>query len=206
MAKRMNGRVPRKNRPPVGWMRWVRAWRDDREQHVAARTEARANAPLLTGERLLAVARGAGGELVAATDCALYHQTGEVWTRLGWEDVSRVHWYKELQVLVLTGFTPAVPARTVLRLAKDWDLAALAAERVSCAKLVDQRISLSGGATARVIARRAPGESQVRWLVILDRGLDPADPGIGAELKLALSELRALTGLEGRGDFEPWMT
>ena len=57
--------------------------------------------------------------------------------------------------------TTAAAARTVLRLADDWDLPALAAERVSWAKVVDQRISLSGAATARVIAGRVPGESHV---------------------------------------------
>jgi hypothetical protein len=44
-------------------------------------------------------------------------------------------------VLILTGLTPAVPARTVLRLAKEWHLPALAAERVSWTKVLDQRIS-----------------------------------------------------------------
>ena len=55
-------------------------------------------------------------------------------------------------------------------------------------------------ATARVIARRVPGDSHVRWLVILDRALDPADPGIAAELESAFSQLRALTGLEGSSE------
>ena len=53
---------------------------------------------------------------------------------------------------------------------------------------------LNGAAGARVIARRAPGGPQVRWLVILDQGLDAADPGIRAGLEAALAELRAATG------------
>jgi len=43
---------------------------------LAARAEARADAPLQPGERLLAVARVVGGGLVVATDRALYHQGG----------------------------------------------------------------------------------------------------------------------------------
>ncbi len=203
MPVRRNGRGPRQNRPLVRWPRWVQAWREDHEQHAAARAEARAHAPVRPGERLLAVACGAGGDLLAATDWALYHQTGQAWTRLGWEQLGRVDWDEQRHVLVLTGLTPTVAARTVLRLAKDWDLPAVAVERVSWAKVLDQRISLNGGAGARVIARRLPGEAGVTWLVILDRGLDPADPGIRAELESALTELRAVTGVEGSAGSEP---
>jgi len=89
---------------------------------------------------------------------------------------------------------PGVPACTVLRLARPWDLPAAAAERVTWAKVVDQRISLNGETGARVIARRVPGGPQVRWLVVLDQGLDAADPEVGAGLQAALAELQAATG------------
>ena len=203
MLVRGNGRGPQRNRRLVPWPRWVRAWREDHEQHAAARAGARAYAPLRRGERLLAVARGVGGELLAATDWALYHQAGQAWARLGWSQVGRVDWDEQRRVLTLTGLVPAVPARTVLRLARNWDLPAVAAERASWAKLVDQRISLNGEAGARVIARRVPGEPQVRWLVILDQGLDAADPGIRAGLEAALAGLRAATGAGYGAGAEP---
>ena len=53
------------------------------------------------------------------------------------EQVDQVHWDEQRRVLVLAGLTPAVPARTVLRLAKDWDLPAVAVERVSWSKVVE---------------------------------------------------------------------
>ena len=190
-------------RPSVPWLRWLRAWRDDHEQQAASRAEARAHAPLHPGERLLAAARGVGGELLAATDWALYHQGGQSWARLGWDQVSRVDWDEQRRILMITGLVPGVPARTVLRLARPWDLPAAAAERVSWAKVVDQRISLSGEAGARVIARRVPGGPQVRWLVILDRELDPADPEVRAGLEAALAELRAETGAGYGAGAEP---
>jgi hypothetical protein len=177
----------------------VQARREDREQHAAAHAEARAHAPLGPGERLLAVA----GDLVAATERALYHQTSQAWMRLGWEQLGRAGWDERGHVLVLTGLTPAVPARTVLRLAKDWGLPAVAVERVSWVKVVDQRVSLNGGAGARVVARRLPGGARITWLVILDHGLDPADPGVRAELASAVTELRAVTGVEDAGGSEP---
>jgi len=203
MLVRRSGRGPQPNRRLISWPRWVQAWREDRHQHAAARAEARAHAPLRRGERLLAVARGAGGGLLAATDWALYHQASQSWARLGWDQVGRVDWDEQWRVLTLTGLVPAVPARTVLRLARNWDLPAVAAERASWAKLVDQRISLNGEAGARVIARRVPGEPQVRWLVVLDRGLDAADPGIRAGLGAALAGLRAATGAGYGAGAEP---
>jgi hypothetical protein len=142
MLVRRNGRGTQRNRRLISWPRWVQAWRDDHEQCAAARAEARAHAPVRPGERLLAVARGAGGELAVATD---------------------------------------------------WDLPAVAAERVSWAKVVDQRISLNGETGARVIARRVPGGPQVRWLVVLDQRLDAADPEVRAGLEAAVAELRAAT-------------
>jgi hypothetical protein len=187
----------------------VQAWREDRGQHAAARAAARAHAPLRPDERLLAVACGAGGDVLAATDWALYYQIGRAWARLGWDQVGQVHWDERRHVLILAGLTPAVPAGTVLRLAKDWGLPAVAVERVSWVKVLDQRISLHGDAGARVVARRFPGEARVRWLVILDHRLDPGNPWVRAELESALTELRALTGAEDGaatqlGMAQPW--
>jgi hypothetical protein len=141
--------------------------------------------------------------LLAATDRALYSQAGQAWARLGWEQVGRVDWDEQRHVLMLPGLSPTVPARTVLRLARVWGLPAVVVERVSWAKVVDQRVSLNGGAGARVVARRLPGGAGIRWLVILDHGLDPADPGVRAGLESALTELRALTGAGDGAGSEP---
>jgi len=203
MPVRRNGRGPQRNRRYISWPRWVQAWPDDHERHAAARAEARAHAPVRPGERLLAVAPGTGGELLAATDWALYHQVGQAWVRLGWEQVGRVDWDEQRHVLILSGLAPAIAARTVLGLAKDWDLPAVAAERVSWTTVLDQRISLNGQPGARVVARRLPSPVRLTWLVILDRGLDPANRGVRAELESALTELRAATGLEDPAASEP---
>lgn len=203
MLVRRNGRGPQRNRRLISLPRWVQAWREDHEQHAAARGEARAHAPVRPGERLLAVARGADGELSVATDRALYHQAGQAWVRLGWDQVGRVDWDEQRHVLILSGLTPAVPARPVLHLARDWDLPAVAAERISWTSVVDQRISFNAQAGARVVARRVRGGVRVRWLVILDRGLDPGNPVVRAELESALTELRAATGLEDPASSEP---
>jgi len=44
--------------------------------------------------------------------------------------------------------------------------------------------------------RHALGQPSVSWLVILERGLDPADPAVRAALESALTDLRAMTGVD----------
>lgn len=198
-ARRAATPGPEEQRRPPGngrIARWLKTWQQDRRRRHAARAEARAHAPLQPGERLLAVAQAADGGLAVATDRALHHQHGRSWARLGWEQVDQVRWDNQRHVLALTGLTPAVPAHTLLRLARPWDLPAVTSERVTWARVVDQRVWLNGPAGARIIARRAPGQPSVTWLVILDRGLDPADPAVRAAVESALTDLRAVTGVD----------
>ena len=193
---------PEEHRRPPGSgriARWLKTSRQDHRRHLAARAEARAHAPLQPGERLLAVARAADGGLAVATDRALHHQHRRSWARLGWEQVDQTRWDDQRQVLALTGLTPAVAARTVLRLACPWDLPEVASERVTWSRLVDQRVWLNGRAGARVVARRAPGKPSVTWLVIVDRMLDLADPAVRSGLESALTDLRAATGADEAG-------
>ena len=113
---------------------------------------------------------------MVAADRALYRQADRAWARLGWDQVGRVDWDEQRHVLMLTGLAPTVAAGTVLRLAGVWGLRAAAAERVSWAKVVDLRVH------STVVPGRgwSPGGAGIRWLVILDHGLDPADPGVRA--------------------------
>jgi hypothetical protein len=61
------GRRRRQNRRLARWPRWAHAWLDDRQRHAAALAEAGARAPIRPGERLLAVACGTVGDVVAAS-------------------------------------------------------------------------------------------------------------------------------------------
>ena len=54
-----------------------------------------------------------------------------------------------------------------------------------------------------MVARRLPGAARSTWPVILDRGLDPASPQVRAELKSALTELRAVTGVKDGAGSQP---
>jgi hypothetical protein len=172
----------------------LKNWVTELRRHSAARARARL-APVRPGERVLAVALTRRDELVVATDWALYHEASGSWTRIGWEDVGKVDWDAPRRVLALAGLTPAAPAAAVLRLARDWDLPAVASERVTWTCVLDQRLSLNGSGGARVLARRVPGQPGLRWVVIVDNGLDPGDPVFRAALGSALRDLRAVTGV-----------
>src|SRR5207247_639042 len=96
--------------------------------------------PTRPGERLPAVACGTGSE-VGGDGPGAVSPNRPVAGAAGVGTGEGVDQDDQRHVLILTGLTPAVPARTVLRLAKEWHLPALAAERVSWTKVLDQRIS-----------------------------------------------------------------
>jgi hypothetical protein len=172
----------------------LKNWFTERRHRSAARARA-GHAPIRPGERALAVALADPDELVVATDWALYREAGGSWARIGWESVGKVYWDAPRRVLVLEGLTPAAPAAAVLRLTRDWDLPAVATERVTWTCVLDQRVSLNGSGGARVLARRVPGQPGLKWVVIVDKGIDPGDPVFRAALGSALRDLRAVTGV-----------
>lgn len=173
----------------------LKNWVTELKRHSAARARA-GLAPIRPDERVLAVALADRDELVVATDWALYHEAGGSWTRIGWESVGKVAWDAPRRLLALRGLTTAAPAAAVLRLARDWGLPAVASERVTWTCVLDQRVSLNGSGGARVLARRVPGRPGLRWVVIVDKGLDPGDRAFREALGSALRDLRAVTGVQ----------
>lgn len=153
--------------------------------------------PLASGERVLADTRDAHGAPVVATDRAVYHQNPPsppgAWARLGWEQVADVRWDAQRQGLVLTGWTPDVPQRTVLAVPRGDPLAALARERVAWTRLIVTRVRVGQHGQARVAVRREPGTDRLVWMVALDDGV-PDGPAVRAEVAEALARLRAELG------------
>lgn len=133
--------------------------------------------PFAPGERALHAVRALGGAAVVATDRALYHHD----TRLGWECIARAAW-EDGHGLVLTGWSPDTPPRTVLPLRSSAPLLALARERIMWTTLAITRVELGPRRTVRVALRRSPGTGALLWLV---------DAAPSAELQSALDRLRA---------------
>jgi len=141
---------------------------------------------LATGERVLITAHTVAGPPVLATALAVYHRDSAGWARLGWEQVARV--WADRDGLVLTGWTPDVPARTVLAVRPGGPLRDFATERVGWTVLVTTRLTLTGGRTARVAARRQPGTGRLVWLVAVEPDGAPAD-GLNAALARLCADL-----------------
>jgi hypothetical protein len=152
------------------------------------------NPPLASGERPLVIVQAPAGPVVA-TERALYHPSpaADGWIRLGWEQVGQVHCDTHLGSLVLTGWTPDAPARTVLAVPHNHALVALARERVAWTRLISAHVPLAGHGHAQVTARRRPGMHDLLWRVELDNGT-PDYPAIRAEVNAAMACLRIELG------------
>jgi hypothetical protein len=56
-------------------------------------------------------------------------------------------------------------------------------------------VPLQGKRGVWLSARRSPADSEVRWTMLFDAGLDPTDPGLRTLAAAALEELRESTGV-----------
>jgi len=163
-----------------------------RRRQLPADVEARL--ALAHGERVLAAAPVTGGGWAVTTDHAL-HVGG---ARLPWSCVVHAAWERADDILVVETIAAelGVSAAT-LRLALDepGDVPAVVRERVMDSIVVTQRVQLTGAAGVRVVARRIPDSAELAWQLVLDEGLDPADPQVRAGAQAALTSVRASTGL-----------
>jgi hypothetical protein len=175
---------------------WPRA-RAARRAATAGASEA-VMIPLASGERVLATTEGDHGAVVLGTDRAIYHRQPSrpsgPWTRLGWEQIARVDWEDQRGGLVLVGWTPDVPGRTVLALPRGDPLVALARERVAWTTLLTTRIPVAGYGQARVVVRRQPGTNRLVWMIALDDGVRDT-PDVQPAVAAALARLRTEQGL-----------
>jgi hypothetical protein len=151
-----------------------------------------ARPPLDPGERVLATEGDGNGGSVVATTLALYHRAnGSPWSRLGWEETSRMSWDARRDRLDLTDL--AVERRLTLSVPRS--LVALVRERVGSTLLVGARVPVAEGATALVVARRRPGSSNLVWVVALDVDVDGEDPRVRAGVAAAIHRLRVDIGV-----------
>ena len=135
--------------------------------------EIRATLPTERGERVLTAGRATDDRWVVATDRALIDGT----RRTPWTDVVHAQWYDEEKVLevdLLPGDEPSY-------------LLALASIVLS------RRVALPGGG-ARLVARRGEGSGETVWQVVVDDGVDLADPAVRDRVDAALADLQAELG------------
>jgi len=68
-------------------------------------------------------------------------------------------------------------------------------ERVTASIVASRHVPVQGRAGVRVVARRDPGQDDPVWQVVVDRGLDPADPRVGAASEAVIADLRRELGV-----------
>jgi hypothetical protein len=151
------------------------------------------------GEKVLAWATSATGELVAGTRDALYlvSDTDGVATRLPWEQVEAADWDNETSVLRVSEVGSWGEQRVEHAVALDEAarLLQLVRERVTASVVLQRHVSLTGRRGMRVIARRAPrGDQPISWFYEYDEGVDPADPDVRAAAERALATAREQVG------------
>lgn len=169
--------------------------------------KARSALRLGRGERVLAVGQSPDGSYLLATTHALHRvpapppagspaaDTGEGggW-RLPYEDILRAVWDDETASLRV--WEPSLPAGQVeVPLVKPGRLPETVRERVTSTLIVSQHVPLRGRRGVWLTARRRPGDTEVRWTLVFDAGLDASDSSLRTRAAAALEDLRQRTGI-----------
>jgi len=157
---------------------------------VPAAVKTRAN-----GMRVLAWAPS-GSSWLAATEAALLLPEGVGPTELSWDLILRVTWpdaHAEVAYQESAGGAPHVvkiPVQGEIDI-----LAAVVREQVMASIVVQHHVAVDGDRGARLVARRVPGETDFRWSVVFDSGVDSADPQVRERVDAALANLRTSLGV-----------
>ena len=164
------------------------------------RRRARAPVVVAPGEKVLAWATAATGEVVAGTRDALYlvdHAAG-VATRLPWEQVEAADWDQEASRLRVSevGSWGEQRVEHAIALGEADRLLQLVRERVTASVVLQRHVPVEGRRGLRVIARRAPrGDQPISWFYEYDEGVDPADPDVRRTAEAALAAARQEVGV-----------
>jgi hypothetical protein len=150
----------------------------------------------VSGERVLAWAPS-DGSTVVATDDALWLPPGPVPgpERVPWDLVLRVSWQPGRFELVSQERPGARADTRQVPVADVGSLPGVIKERVNASIVVARQVALDGDRGARIVARRTPGSTELRWSVVFDPGLDPRDPELRAAADEALAALRGSLGV-----------
>jgi hypothetical protein len=173
------------------------AWWLGRARGRALSAQLSAQLAFARGERTLMVGRDLDGECtLVATDQALHHRAGsDAWSRLGWEQITRVGWEASPGHLVVTGVTGAAPSPMIVPLRRRGTWSELAQERITHTRLVRQHVMLARNRHVVIEVRRCPATGELRWALVSGRQLDPGDQDLRNEIERAATRLCADLGL-----------
>lgn len=161
-------------------------------------------------ESILAAVQLADGNWVAGTRAAVYlptdaptespgKPTAESVRRVGWEQIERAGWDSEASVLHVYETTDfGTPLRaTDLKIDDPGRFGQLLRERVDASIVVQRHVPLAGKRGVRIVGRRNPSttEAPITWNFVLDKGLEPTQPGIVDAAEAALTAVREEFGV-----------
>lgn len=130
--------------------------------------------------------------LIVTTDRAMY-APGYV-ERLEWEQVLRASWEDPiLEVVRLDGNGSTEFLR--VNLDNAGSVPQVLFDRVTSTIVMQTRIELDGSRGASLVARRVRDSDEVRWEVVFDPGIDPANPQFRAIADERLVWLRESAGI-----------
>jgi hypothetical protein len=157
-------------------------------------------------DEILAAVQLTNGRWVAGSRAALYLPTGVGMAgaassvrRVGWEKVERAGWDSEKSVLRVWETTSfGTPLRaTDLAVDNPGRFGQLLRERVDASILVQRHVPLVGKKGVRIVGRRNPAEpdAEVAWSFVLDKGIEPDQPGLLDGAEAALKAVRDEFGI-----------
>lgn len=152
-------------------------------------------------EAVLAAVELTNGRWVAGTRAAVYlpSDAADADRRVGWEKIERANWDSEASVLHVYETTDfGTPLRaTELKVEDPGRFGQLLRERVDASIVVQRHVPLSGKRGVRIVARRNPAatDAAVTWNFVLDKGLEPIQPGVVDAAEAALRQVRDEFGI-----------
>ncbi|CAB4852419.1 unannotated protein [freshwater metagenome] len=137
-----------------------------------------------------------GVSSMIATEQALVLPAGSAPERLAWDLVLRASWEPDSVEVISQDVAGGRPLSRRIAVESDPGvLPHVVRERVMASIVVQHHVALDGERGARMVARREAGSTDLRWSVVFDAGLDPADPVLRARADEALAEVRASLGI-----------
>lgn len=130
-----------------------------------------------------------GVALVASPACL--HVGDE---QIPWAAVEKVGWADPTLRLTEMAEVEGAGRVHLWELAEDHHLARTVRERVTASVAWSDLRALQPDGKVRLVGRRVPGEELLTWQVVWQRGTDPADPFLRAQVEAHLDGLRKSIG------------
>lgn len=152
-------------------------------------------------EDILAAVQLTNGRWAAGTRTAVYlpSDSTDADRRVGWEKIERANWDSEASVLHIYETTDfGTPLRaTELKVEDPGRFGQLLRERVDASIIVQRHVPLAGKRGVRIVGRRNPAatDAPVTWNFVLDKGLEPDQPGVVDAAEAALRQVRDEFGI-----------